>query len=114
MDRFKKNGPWNPRKSRYKSQAFGELARPIRRRQVIRQFLIGVGLLMALALALYAGATHKGWTFFETARHIAAFPDCNAARLVGLDRARPGQPGYYERHDADQDGIACEPKPRRR
>jgi hypothetical protein len=26
--------------------------------------------------------------------------------------ARRGQPGYDPQHDADRDGIACEPRPR--
>lgn len=46
------------------------------------------------------------------ARHLAAAPNCNAARAVGLAPARRGQPGYWPSHDADNDGIACEPWPR--
>ena len=42
-------------------------------------------------------------------RHFAAFPNCAAARAVGLAPARKGQPGYWPTHDADKDGIACEP-----
>ncbi|RUW71603.1 MAG: excalibur calcium-binding domain-containing protein [Mesorhizobium sp.] len=42
-------------------------------------------------------------------RHLAAFPNCTAARFVGLAPARRGQPGYWSTHDADRDGIACEP-----
>ncbi|RWB20763.1 MAG: excalibur calcium-binding domain-containing protein [Mesorhizobium sp.] len=42
-------------------------------------------------------------------RHVAAFPNCATARLVGLAPARAGQPGYWPTHDADHDGIACEP-----
>nr|WP_202292921.1 excalibur calcium-binding domain-containing protein [Mesorhizobium sp. 131-2-1] len=42
-------------------------------------------------------------------RHLAAFPNCTAARFVGLAPARRGQPGYWPTHDADRDGIACEP-----
>lgn len=42
-------------------------------------------------------------------RHLAAAPDCNAARAQGLAPARRGEPGYYARHDRDNDGIACEP-----
>ncbi|WP_027052424.1 excalibur calcium-binding domain-containing protein [Mesorhizobium erdmanii] len=41
-------------------------------------------------------------------RHFAAFPNCAAARAVGLAPARKGQPGYWPTHDADKDGIACE------
>ncbi|NMA96685.1 MAG: excalibur calcium-binding domain-containing protein [Phyllobacteriaceae bacterium] len=44
-------------------------------------------------------------------RHLAAAPNCDAARAVGLAPARRNQPGYYSQHDRDQDGIACEPWP---
>ena len=46
-----------------------------------------------------------------TLMHIAALPNCAAARVVGLAPSRTGQPGYYVRHDADNDGVACEPWP---
>lgn len=45
--------------------------------------------------------------------HLAASPNCTAARAVGLAPARRGQPGYWPSHDADNDGIACEPYTRR-
>ncbi|MBZ9741988.1 MULTISPECIES: excalibur calcium-binding domain-containing protein [unclassified Mesorhizobium] len=48
-------------------------------------------------------------TPFSVLRHLAAFPNCTAARLVGLAPARRGEPGYWPTHDADHDGIACEP-----
>ncbi|MEO3432375.1 excalibur calcium-binding domain-containing protein [Inquilinus sp. CAU 1745] len=44
-------------------------------------------------------------------RHIAAAPNCNAARAVGLAPSHRGQPGYYPSHDRDNDGTACEPWP---
>jgi Excalibur calcium-binding domain len=53
------------------------------------------------------------WPAMMTLRHIASFPNCNAACAVGLAPARKGEPGYWTRHDADDDGIACEPLPRR-
>ena len=53
------------------------------------------------------------WPPIVTLMHLAAFPDCRAARAVGLAPAREGEPGYWPRHDADNDGIACEPWPRR-
>ena len=53
------------------------------------------------------------WPQVETLRHVAAFPNCAFARMVGLAPAYKGQPGYYERHDRDRDGWACEPLPRR-
>ena len=42
-------------------------------------------------------------------RHLAAFQNCSAARAVGLAPAHRGEPGYWPTHDADHDGIACEP-----
>ncbi|WP_253608366.1 MULTISPECIES: excalibur calcium-binding domain-containing protein [unclassified Bradyrhizobium] len=41
-------------------------------------------------------------------KHIAAFPNCAAARAVGLAPSRRGEPGYWSKHDADDDGVACE------
>ncbi|MGI6854387.1 excalibur calcium-binding domain-containing protein [Mesorhizobium sp. 1B3] len=41
--------------------------------------------------------------------HLAASPNCTAARAVGLAPARRGQPGYWPSHDADNDGIASKP-----
>jgi len=32
---------------------------------------------------------------------------------MGLAPARRGQPGYWQKNDADNDGIACEPWPPR-
>ena len=45
---------------------------------------------------------------FVRVRHLAASPNCSAARLVGVAPARRGEPGYWSEHDADRDGIACE------
>lgn len=45
-------------------------------------------------------------------RHVAAPPNCDAVRAVGLAPALRGQPGYFGSHDRDNDGIACEPWPR--
>ena len=75
---------------------------------------IGLCVLMASALAiaslaLLIGLVDRDWSFTTKLKHIAAAPNCSAARAVGLAPARRGQPGYYFRHDRDQDGIACEP-----
>lgn len=48
-------------------------------------------------------------TLTQIARHLAAAPNCDAARLVGLAPTRRGEPGYYASHDRDGDGWACEP-----
>ena len=47
----------------------------------------------------------------DRARHLLAAPNCSVARLVGLAPARRGEPGYWDDHDADHDGVACEPIP---
>ena len=52
------------------------------------------------------------WPPITALRHIAASPNCTAARAVGLAPAYSGQPGYWPSHDRDGDGIACEPWPR--
>ena len=52
------------------------------------------------------------WPPMSTISHLLAFPNCAAARAVGLAPARRGGPGYWSRHDADNDGVACEPWPR--
>ncbi|WP_332687972.1 excalibur calcium-binding domain-containing protein [Devosia sp.] len=49
------------------------------------------------------------WPLDLTIRHWLAAPNCAATQMVGLAPARMGQPGYYSHHDADLDGIACEP-----
>lgn len=72
-------------------------------------------IIASIALALVGGwsiADIKPNTVFEVTRHLLAAPNCEAARAVGLAPARRGQPGYWPKHDADNDGIACEPWPR--
>lgn len=64
-----------------------------------------------VAAACAATLSASPWPAMDTLKHIGAFPNCTAARAFGVDRARVGQPGYYARHDADGDGIACEPIP---
>lgn len=69
----------------------------------------------------WAAIAYKPWTAFAGAstwsamtmlKHIAAFPNCSAARAAGLAPAYRGQPGYWPQHDRDKDGWACEPYPR--
>jgi hypothetical protein len=45
----------------------------------------------------------------DAIQHLASAPNCSMARLVGVAPARRGQPGYWSSHDADRDGVACEP-----
>jgi hypothetical protein len=57
-------------------------------------------------------AVTSPWSLPDTARHIAAAPNCDAARAMGLAPSYKGDPGYWVKHDRDRDGIACEPWPR--
>ncbi len=41
-------------------------------------------------------------------KHLAAFPNCDAARALGLAPSNKGEPGYWPQHDEDRDGKACE------
>ena len=87
-------------------------ALPRKRMTGLRKWLLVVAVALASAGAIQLAATHKGWSWMQTARHVIAAPNCNAARLVGLAPAARGTPGYYRKHDADLDGLACEPWPR--
>jgi hypothetical protein len=90
-------------------QRFASRRRMPRARSYLRR---NMGLILSLALA--AGLI--GWGLWRspfdaptTLRHWAAAPDCAAARAMGLAPSRPGEPGYYVRHDRDLDGKSCEP-----
>jgi hypothetical protein len=76
-----------------------------------RAIAIAVAILVVAALGV--ALAMSPWPPLTNIRHIASAPNCDAARTMGLAPALRGQPGYYERHDADNDGVACEPWPRR-
>jgi hypothetical protein len=61
----------------------------------------------AAILFSYSGAGSLN----ERLTHLAVYPNCDAARLLGQAPAVKGEPGYWPQHDADSDGIACEPIP---
>ena len=73
-----------------------------------RGLWVPVGILACACLAI---AAISPWPLLATIRHLMAAPNCDAARAVGLAPAFRGTPGYWTRHDADRDGIACEPWP---
>jgi hypothetical protein len=64
---------------------------------------------IVIMVSAWALILRSPWPVTTLLRHLLAGPTCAAARGVGLAPARRGEPGYYDRHDADQDGIACEP-----
>lgn len=73
------------------------------------------GFWKALAMASVVGIVvgwllgTSPWPMMTTIRHYVAAPNCDFARMVSLAPAFEGQPGYWSKHDADDDGIACEP-----
>lgn len=83
---------------------------PWRRSQRLKYWgapaLLGAGLGFA-ALAFFDLNDRFGSADLA-ARHIFAAPNCSAAQAAGLAPAWRGHPGYYERHDRDDDGVACE------
>ena len=52
--------------------------------------------------------SNSPWPVTLTLRHLIAYPNCDATRMVGLAPARESQPGYWRHNDRDHDGIACE------
>jgi hypothetical protein len=86
-------------------------------RPSIPAVLIGIMVIGAVGAVLVLPQTHladptmKNMSIKDRARHLLASPNCSAARLVGVAPARRGEPGYWNDHDADHDGVACEPIP---
>jgi hypothetical protein len=82
--------------------------RAVKLRRVYRWAIVPA--LVAIAvLGFYLGLTRLSpWSPMTTLKHIAAFPNCRAARAVGLAPAYEGEPGYWQRHDRDRDGKSCE------
>ena len=70
-----------------------------------------VGAVLVLPQTHLADPAMADMSIKDRARHLLAAPNCSVARLVGLAPARRGEPGYWDDHDADRDGVACEPIP---
>jgi hypothetical protein len=73
---------------------------------------LSILILICIAPLCWQLLVHADWPVMTVLKHIAAFPNCGAARAVGLAPANEGEPGYWPSHDADNDGKACEPLPR--
>lgn len=71
--------------------------------------IIGAG----VAVSVYVGIRLLSpWPLLLTLQHLGSIGNCDAARAMGVAPARQGEPGYWPSHDADGDGVACEPWPR--
>ena len=93
-----------------------QFARVSRRSGLIghrRLYRRGIVAALTVAAGLYFLTTASPWPLGVTLRHLAAAPNCAAARVVGLAPARRGEAGYWPKHDRDDDGIACEAWPHR-
>jgi hypothetical protein len=84
-----------------------------RRARRFRSTLVAIAFVGLAALGIFdiylLLLNFSPWPPLTTIMHIAAYPNCDATRAVGLAPARRGQPGYWPHNDADNDGIACEP-----
>ncbi|MDR6290631.1 hypothetical protein E9232_003157 [Inquilinus ginsengisoli] len=89
--------------------ATARIERAQRRRSIAHHLLRAVPVLVVTLGLVVGGFMASPWAPVATVRHLLAFPNCASARLVGLAPARRGEPGYYSRHDRDDDGVACEP-----
>ena len=95
-------------------QRFRSVSRRRRRAMALRRLYRALRLPMlvvaGIAFLCWEVMSHTHWPFMTILKHIAAYPNCDAARAVGLAAASKGEPGYWQRHDADGDGQACEPQ----
>lgn len=82
--------------------------RAARRRRLWRKARRPLLLTTAVAGCLAWVLASSPWPATTTLKHYVAFFNCASAQMVGLAPARPGQPGYWDRLDRDEDGVSCE------
>ena len=90
---------------------FGAVSGKWDRKFSIREFFRLTSVFAVTAIGSFGFAWYVSkspWPVSVTLKHLAAFPNCRVAEMVGLAPSRRGQPGYWSHHDADDDGIACE------
>lgn len=79
--------------------------------------LIAFGLTLAAHYPEHPAVTRTASAAVHIARavpeRILYIPNCATAQQMGLAPIRRGQPGYAPHLDRDNDGVACEPWPRR-
>lgn len=110
-------GPGAARRLKSLKTRFRRLGPP-RRWHISGEDLGAWFLAAAVGIALGIGSAHlliyteKFGSFDLAWRHLAAAPNCGSARSLGVAPALRDEAGYWPDHDADKDGIACEPIPR--
>lgn len=80
-------------------------------RNRLRQWGVPVflGATLGVGIVAFFDLSSKFGSAEIAARHLLAVRNCDAARAARLTPARRGDAGYYQHHDRDNDGIACEP-----
>jgi len=81
-------------------------------RSLCRSALIVAPLAVVGGALLGWASMNSPWPIIPTLKHLASYPGCDAARLLGVAPARSGEPGYWPHLDRDRDGVACEARPK--
>lgn len=76
--------------------------------RVVRAALLALLGLSGLAGLFLLVASFFPWPPSVLLRHMAALPNCKAARLVDLAPAKTGEPGYWRWLDKDGNGWSCQ------
>ncbi len=100
------------KEARQLKKRFRDISRRYERALAFRRYVKWLKLCIGAALLAFAFTWgligFSPWPPLTTLKHFVAFTTCDMARAVGLAPAYRGQPGYWERHDANGDGRACE------
>ena len=91
-------------------RAFGAVSAKWDRTFGAREFFRLACTFALIAIGTFAFTSYLAnspWPVGVALKHLAAFPNCEAAEMVGLAPARRGQPGYWKRNDTYGEGISC-------
>lgn len=111
-ERKLRKDPASERDKWMKDNAKAKKNRPRKDKVVEERPPMGLGFAIMVTLALGGGggygllAAEMG-SFELAARHIAAAPHCETAKLVGLAPALRGEPGYWAHNDDSGAGLSC-------
>jgi len=86
----------------------GRFHRTRRLRSIVHKARLPVLLLIGSFAVIAALTTLSPWPLATTVRHVASFPSCGLARVIGLAPAYRGDPGYWTHQDEDGNGRSCE------
>lgn len=107
--KMRPNRDWHAARLKEKFHAASPWHRRERRSRILSTSVLliaGAGFGAVIGFALLEA--YKPWPVSTIVQHFAAARNCDTARAVGLAPAYRGEPGYWSKLDADNDGIACE------